>query len=80
MPRLARSVCARVPHHITQRGNRREPVFFTHTDGQAYLGWLHDYAERKTRATPLGRQACDYAIRRGPNFELAKEKHLGVSA
>ncbi|GMQ79073.1 MAG: hypothetical protein BMS9Abin02_1627 [Anaerolineae bacterium] len=38
MPRRARSVCARVPHHITQRGNRRESVFFTHADRQAYLG------------------------------------------
>jgi len=26
MPRLARTVCAQVPHHITQRGNRREDV------------------------------------------------------
>jgi putative transposase len=46
MPRLARTVCARVPHHITQRGNRREKVFFTDEDRQAYLGWLKDYAEK----------------------------------
>jgi putative transposase len=44
MPRLARSVCARVPHHITQRGNRREKVFFSDDDRQAYLGWLREYA------------------------------------
>ena len=29
MPRLARTVCAHLPHHITQRGNRREAVFFS---------------------------------------------------
>ena len=46
MPRLARTVCARVPHHITQRGNRREAVFFTDADRHAYLGWLREYAEK----------------------------------
>ncbi len=46
MPRLARTVTARVPYHITQRGNRRESVFFTDEDYMAYLGWLKDYAER----------------------------------
>ena len=46
MPRLARTVCARVPHHITQRGNRREKVFFTDDDRHAYLNWLREYAEK----------------------------------
>ena len=45
MPRLARAVCALAPHHITQRSNRREKVFFTDEDREAYLGWLKDYAE-----------------------------------
>jgi putative transposase len=46
MPRLARTVCAHVPHHVTQRGNRREEVFFTDGDRLAYLAWLKDYAEK----------------------------------
>lgn len=46
MPRLARTVCAQVPHHITQRGNRREDVFFTDEDRQVYLDWLKEYAEK----------------------------------
>jgi len=46
MPRLARTVCAQVPHHITQRGNRREDVFFTDEDRLAYLDWLKKYAEK----------------------------------
>lgn len=46
MPRLARTVCARVPHHITQRGNRREQVFFADDDRAAYLSWLKEYAEK----------------------------------
>lgn len=46
MPRLARTVCAEVPHHITQRGNRREDVFFSDKDRTAYLNWLAEYAEK----------------------------------
>ncbi|MEE8271407.1 MAG: transposase [Alphaproteobacteria bacterium] len=46
MPRLARAVCAGVPHHVTQRGNRRENVFFADADRVAYLGWLREYADR----------------------------------
>ena len=46
MPRLARTVCARIPHHITQRGNRREAVFFSDDDRTVYLNWLKEYAER----------------------------------
>ncbi len=43
MPRLARRVFANIPHHITQRGNRREDVFFTDEDRRRYLDWLKIY-------------------------------------
>src|SRR5256714_2809611 len=46
MPRLARTVCAHVAHHIMQRGNRRADVFFSDEDRIAYLSWLREYAER----------------------------------
>jgi putative transposase len=46
MPRLARTVCAGVPHHITQRGNRREDVFYSDSDRAAYLSGLREYAEK----------------------------------
>jgi len=49
MPRLAHSVFAQVPHHITQRGNRRDPVFFTDEDRHAYLDWLSEYAGKNAR-------------------------------
>ncbi len=49
MPRLARTVFAGVPHHVTQRGNRRDQVFFTDDDRHAYLAWLKDYAEKFIR-------------------------------
>jgi putative transposase len=45
MPRLSRTVFAGIPHHITQRGNRREDIFFTDEDREAYLTWLHEYCE-----------------------------------
>jgi putative transposase len=37
MTRLARVVVPGVPHHVTQRGNRREQVFFGEDDYRAYL-------------------------------------------
>jgi putative transposase len=39
-------VFAGIPHHITQRGNRRENVVFTNDDRVAYLDWLREYRER----------------------------------
>jgi len=40
MARLARVVAAGLPHHVTQRGNRRQPVFFGDADYEAYSGLL----------------------------------------
>jgi putative transposase len=37
MPRAPRQVLPGVPHHVTQRGNRRQPTFFRATDYAAYL-------------------------------------------
>ena len=38
MARLARIVVPNVPHHVTQRGNRRQEVFFSDDDYAAYRG------------------------------------------
>ena len=46
MPRLARVAAPGVPHHVTQRGNNRQDVFFTDDDRQAYLALLGQHAER----------------------------------
>lgn len=46
MPRLARAVFSKIPHHITQRGNRREDVFFEKEDYQTYLDWLQHYSQQ----------------------------------
>ncbi len=37
MPRIARVVVPGIPHHITQRGNRRLPTFFCDNDYKRYL-------------------------------------------
>ena len=44
MARLPRVVIPGIPHHITQRGNRRERVFFEDADYQLYLDLLTDAA------------------------------------
>ena len=46
MPRQARVLFPHLPHHITQRGNRREDVFFDDEDREVYLAWLREYAVR----------------------------------
>jgi putative transposase len=46
MARLARIVLPGIPHHVTQRGNRRERVFFEDGDYALYLDLLADAAER----------------------------------
>ena len=40
MTRIARLVVPGVPHHITQRGNRRQRTFFTESDCETYKALL----------------------------------------
>lgn len=46
MPRVARAVIQDIPYHVTQRGNRRQDVFFNDDDRRHYLSYLKDYSER----------------------------------
>lgn len=46
MPRSTRIIYADIPHHVTQRGNRRGQVFFSNADYQAYLHWLREYCAK----------------------------------
>ena len=46
MPRQSRTVFGGLAHHITQRGNRREIVFFNDDDRVTYLTWLQEYCAR----------------------------------
>ncbi len=42
MARLPRTVIPGVPHHVTQRGNRRLPVFFSDDDRRLYLSLIRE--------------------------------------
>jgi putative transposase len=46
MPRMARIVVPDLPHHVTQRGNRREDVFFSDEDRRRYLLLLLEYSQK----------------------------------
>ena len=43
MTRLARIVVPHCPHHVTQRGNRREPIFFEPGDQEVYRDLLAEH-------------------------------------
>ena len=46
MARIARVVVPGLPHHVTQRGNRREPVFFGAEDYRLYRRLIATAARR----------------------------------
>jgi putative transposase len=46
LARLARIVIPGIPHHVTQRGNRRERTFFEDADYKRYRTMLGDAAKR----------------------------------
>ena len=46
MPRIARVCAVKYPHHITQRGNNREAVFFDDEDRKFYPKTLRKYSHK----------------------------------
>jgi putative transposase len=46
MARLARVVVPGVAHHVTQRGNNRQDVFFVDEDRRVYLELLQEQAQK----------------------------------
>lgn len=46
MPRIARLVVIRYPHHITQRGNYKQKIFSNKTDRQKYLSFIKDETKK----------------------------------
>ena len=46
MARIARVVATGFPHHITQRGNRRQQTFFHDEDYQVYIGLMAEWCSR----------------------------------
>lgn len=47
MARLARVVVPGLPHHVTQRGNRRQRTFFCDSDYRLYLNLLSEWCSRE---------------------------------
>lgn len=46
MARIARVVAVGYPHHITQRGNNRQPVFSNDADREKYLTLVKTYSQK----------------------------------
>ena len=46
MPRRPRFVVPGLPHHITQRGNNRQDVFFSEEDRIRYFQILREHSRR----------------------------------
>lgn len=46
MPRIARAVAAGFPHHVIQRGNNREKIFFDKEDKEKYLSLVKKYSDK----------------------------------
>jgi putative transposase len=50
MPRIARAIVPGISHHVVQRGNNREDVFFSDEDRAVYLFLLKTYSEKWSSA------------------------------
>ncbi len=50
MARIARVVVPGFPHHVTQRGNRRQPTFFSDSDYRHYLDLLRRFTAETATA------------------------------
>jgi putative transposase len=46
MPRFSRIVIPKYPHHVVQRGNRLQKVFFSDSDKKAYLEFLKNSSQK----------------------------------
>ena len=46
MARIARVVVPKIPHHIIQRGNRRQEVFFCREDYEIYISLIREWCDK----------------------------------
>jgi putative transposase len=46
MPRIARIIAPGFPHHVTQRGNRRQPTFFSDDDYYSYIDLMAEWCRQ----------------------------------
>jgi putative transposase len=46
MARIARVIAPGIPHHVTQRGNRRQQTFFCDDDYRTYLDLMAEWCDK----------------------------------
>ncbi|VAX04038.1 hypothetical protein MNBD_GAMMA20-1567, partial [hydrothermal vent metagenome] len=46
MARMARVVVPNYPHHVTQRGNRRQKTFFCEDDYRYYIDLISEFSRQ----------------------------------
>ncbi|MGI5835758.1 MAG: hypothetical protein ACOX87_04595 [Chloroflexota bacterium] len=64
MARIARIVAPGYPHHITQRGNRRQQTFFSDDDYRTYLDLMSEWCRRRLPHLPRSVERVVPAVRR----------------
>ena len=47
MPRMSRAVVVGVPHHVIQRGNRRQKTFFSEGDYEVYKDLMAQWCAKR---------------------------------
>jgi putative transposase len=47
MVKIARVIAAGIPHHVTQRGNRRMQTFFGDDDYRSYVSLLAEWCRKE---------------------------------
>jgi len=69
MARIGRVIAEGYPHHITQRGNRRQQTFFSDEDYEAYVGLMAEWCRKETWGRkpgilelPLGQRVVSVAF------------------
>ena len=72
MSRLARMVVPGRPHHVTQRGNRREAIFFEDGDQQLYCDMLAEQlrkfnVDESFRDESFRRVSGEFSVRSFPD-------------
>ena len=72
MSRLARMVVPGLPHHVTQRGNRREAIFFEDGDQQLYCDMLAEQlrkfnVDESFRDESFRRVSGEFSVRSFPD-------------
>ena len=70
MARLARVVVPGVPHHVTQRGNRRQETFFSEDDYDAYLALLKERCDPPSQAESQSKGRNKYTVPGFPRISM----------